>query len=332
MKSKISIIIPTYKFNNYLDKAIQSCLELDYIEPNIFVNINSDSKDFEQSLYWNNDKVKWRYKDIPTNKMYESWNDAIDNSYGEWIFLLSDDDILHNNFCKDIDINKFSPDSIYITRINIIDENSNFMSENKCYLQKEFTKEEILNSFFQNKIHNHLSLMLFSRKLYEKIGKFSFAGYPNGYYLDTVFHGKAFANCDLVYAAEEIVFSRRESSFQESAKFYFDKEVNDYFNIIVDAYFEDENFKKEALKRYGSRKAFYKKMIQDRFYTEWSKLNKPVYNKSFKKKIEFLYKHMRYWNTGIGFKIYSFLYLFIFKAIQMMPLTTKNKIKNLLGK
>jgi glycosyltransferase involved in cell wall biosynthesis len=308
IKNTLSIIIPTYRYTKYLDKAISSCLNLKFVEAKIFVNINSVSKDFEKSPYWNNKKIQWRYIKKPTSIMVESINDAIDNSYGEWIFILSDDDIVHNNFLKGINLNNFNSKTIFMTRINIINENDNIIRVNNEYNKNHYTRVEAMKMFFDNKFHNHLSLIVFSRELYQKVGKFCFSGYPNGYYNDTIFHGKIIANSDQLFTSKEVMFSRRESSFQGSSLYYFGKEVNTYFKVIMDAFFNDKNFKKEALNRYGSKDAAFRAELQNRFDIDFYKFFYPIYNTGVKEKINFLYSFLIFWNTGIIFKIKCLTY------------------------
>ena len=104
MKSKFEIIIPTNRFNRYLDEALSSCLSLKLSDKSIRVNINSESEEFKNSKYWNHSEIQWRYSDKKNMDMYESFNDAIRSSNAEWIFILSDDDVIHPNFLKNIDL------------------------------------------------------------------------------------------------------------------------------------------------------------------------------------------------------------------------------------
>jgi hypothetical protein len=306
---KIAVVIPTARYNQFLDQAIFSCLNLKYVTVGVFVNINSSSKEFQTSAYWSSPSVKWRYKDTPTNNMHESFNDAIDHSTGDWILLLSDDDILHTNFLSGIDVCNFSRKSIFLTRINIINDKNSKIRENRKYTSDKYSRDQAVELFFNNSIHNHLSLMMFSRSMYKNIGKFKNTGYPNGYYIDTVFHGIALANSDYVYTSPEIMLSRRESAFQQSSKFYYGKEVSQYFDKIIEAYFDDPIFKSEALQRYGTASNFKKQMLRSRFFTEWRKLNNQIYNNSFRVRLDFLMKYVLHWNTGIVFKLLSLLYI-----------------------
>jgi len=316
-KIKLSIVIPTVKYTKYLDKAISSCLNLKYVEPKIFVNINSSSKDFEQSSFWNDQRVQWRYINKTTSIMIESINDAVDNSDGNWLFILSDDDVLHHNFMKDVDFNNMTKQSIFLTRIDVIDVNDTIIRINKNYKKNIYNKDEAMKLFFNHEIHHHLSLMVFSRDLYEKIGKFTFSGYPNGYYNDTIFHGKAIANSDQVFTSKEVMFSRRESSFQGSSLYYFSKEINIYFKVIVDAFFKDENFKKEVLNRYGSKESFSRSEIQHRFDIDFYKFFYPIYNAGIKDKIKFIYSFLFFWDTGIIFKIRCLTYRIVIMYLRI---------------
>jgi len=330
----LSIVIPTVQYTKYLDETIESCLDLNLsINIEVIVSVNNESiESYNQSKYFQNSNIIWKcLETIPVN-MADSMNRAISFATADWLFVLSDDDLILDGFLDGIDIDKLSTNSLYATRINIINNNNEVQRENPAYSKLRYSKEEALNLFFDKKFHNHISLFLFNKKLFYKIKKFQLMGYPNGYYMDTVFHGKILANCDYVYTSDKVVFSRRESSTQGSSKFYFEKEINDYFMKIVDSYFEDENFKIEALKRFKSKKNFYRYMIQNRFYTEWGKLHKSVYNKSIKKKFEFLYKFFMYWKTGVRFKMYIIFYLVAWKTKKSIPKAIKISIKKYLGK
>lgn len=314
MNKTLSIIIPTARFSKYLDIAIESCLKLKYPDKNIFVNINSDSKTFEKSFFWNDKRVKWRYIEKVTEHMYQSFNNAIENSFGDWIFLLSDDDYLLPNFLDDIDINQLDYKDLYAVRLKIVDSDNKLIRIQKPYKKKYFTKNEWLSLFFKQRIHNHASLFLFSRKMFEYLQGYSQSGYPNGYYMDTILHAKLLANCEKIICSEKINFSRRESLFQESSKFFFSKEVNNFFEIIVDQMFSDAKFKLEVFKRFDSKKKFKEFLIIKRFRTEWAKLNTSsveIENKLFLKK-ELIFSFLMYWQVNNTNKVINILYAILF--------------------
>lgn len=301
-KNKLSIVIPTLFYNKYLDEAIESCFEAKYIEPDVYVNMNTKSEGFQKSKYWNSPKVRWRNNEKTNSSMYENVNDAIIHCKGDWLFVLSDDDIILPHFLKGVDLSTLGYNDLYLTRIDIINETGKVIRISKPLLKNMYNSREILDLFFSDQIQHHLSFLVFSRAMYEKVGGFPRnIGYPNGYYGDTIFHGKSFANCNFCYTASEVVFSRRETSTQGSAKFYFDN-VNDYFGLITDEFFSDKKFRDAAIMKYRNKREFCRNLMRQRFRVEYYKLSNSTFNKSWLKKIEFFYKQL-FWDTGVLFKI-----------------------------
>ncbi|MDB3957853.1 hypothetical protein N9408_02970 [Opitutales bacterium] len=244
--------------------------------------------------------------------MEKSWELAVGYSSNNWIFLLSDDDIIGKEFLSDINFDQLTEDSLYLTRSNIIDESN--ISKGMCLSPPNhlYEKQKILELFFNHKIQEHLSLMVFHRKIYKKTNGFTFAGYPTGLYIDTIFHGKAFANCDKVFVAKGTVFSRRESSTQQSSKFYSDSRVNEYFDIITKAFMQDPEFCKAVLMRFRSEKRYKEYLIKFRFFVEWDKLHNLIYNKDCIYKTKFLINYFLYWRLSLNFKIFCFIYVFLY--------------------
>jgi glycosyltransferase involved in cell wall biosynthesis len=125
--NEITIVIPTYKYTKYLDKAIASALSLEFVKATIFVNINSLSDDYRQSLYWDSEVVNWRYIASPTNLPWESWNDAVNHSKGKRVIIVADDDLLCPNFFEGFDLSEFSNETIFLSRLNMVDRDVIFM-------------------------------------------------------------------------------------------------------------------------------------------------------------------------------------------------------------
>lgn len=310
----MSIIIPTVRYSKYLDQAIESCLKIERkLDLEIIVSVNNLSFDgYENSKYFNHSDVRWRCIESVTQPMEKSWELAIGYSSNDWIFLLSDDDVIGSGFLNDIDFDKLTESSLYLTRSQIIDENN--IIKGSCFSPSKnfYQKGEILELFFNHKIQDHLSLMVFHKNLYKKIKGFNFAGYPTGLYIDTIFHGKAFANCDQVIIAKDIGFYRRESSIQQSSKFYSDSRVNEFFEIITKAFLKDLEFRKIALSKFKSGNKFKHYLIKHRFFVEWGKLHNPVYKKRISDKLIFYRQFLFYWDVKIIFKIISIFYVFLY--------------------
>ena len=310
----LSIIIPTVRYSKYLDQAIQSCLKIERnLDLEIVVSVNNLSFDgYENSKYFNHSDVLWKCVESETQPMEKSWELAIGYSSNDWIFLLSDDDVIGSGFLSDIDFDKLTEDSLYLTRTQIIDENN--IIKGSCFSPTKnfYHKSEILELFFNHKIQDHLSLMVFHKNLYQKIKGFCFAGYPTGLYIDTIFHGKAFANCDQVFIAKDNVFYRRESSTQQSSKFYSDSRVNEFFEVITKAFLKDPVFKKIAISKFKTEKIFTQYLIKHRFFVEWGKLHNPVYKKRIIDKLIFYRQFLVFWDAPNVFKIISLIYIFLY--------------------
>lgn len=317
MNNNLTIVIPTYKYSKYLDIAIASCLKLKYVDASIFVNINSKDQSFKNSTYWNNINVNWRYIDSPTIYMHESFNDAIRHSKGDWIFILSDDDIIEEDILKGYDLSTKSSYDLYAIHLRIIDIHGEEIKKIKLSKKVEYSSEEAINLFFNKEIQHHLSLFIFNRVLFEEVGGFKFGGYPNGYYVDSIVFGKFLANCNSVYFSQQVDFSRRESQFQGSSKIYYDTSVNSYFDIIIDELFNDENYSSKALAKFGTKKGNYRFEIQHRFDIDFYKFFYPIYNAGIKDKIKFIYSFLFFWDTGIVFKIRCLTYRIVIMYLRI---------------
>lgn len=260
--------------------------------------------------------------------MEKSWNFAIDFASNDWIFLLSDDDVIGSGFLGDINFDKLNENSLYLTRTQIINEDN--ITSGKCFSPSKnfYQKNEILELFLNHKIQDHLSLMVFHRNLYKNIKGFSFGGYPTGLYIDTIFHGIAFANCDQVFIAKETVFYRRESSTQQSSKFYSDSQVNEFFEIITKAFLKDPAFKNKALSMFKTEKIFMQFLLKYRFFVDWGKLHNPVYKKSISDKIKFYRNFLVFWDVPNIFKMISFAYILLYPFNKLLS-SNKSLFKKL---
>lgn len=98
----ISIVIPTYKRSNMLDRAINSCLKQSYKNVEIIVvddnNPNSEYRfntKLQMEKYKNNKKIK--YYEMPKNSGgAKARNFGIEKSKGKYVAFLDDDDYFLN--------------------------------------------------------------------------------------------------------------------------------------------------------------------------------------------------------------------------------------------
>ena len=79
--------------------------------------------------------------------MEKSWNFVIGFASKDWIFLLSDDDTIGSGFLNDIDFDKLTENSLYLTRTQIINEDN--ITNGKCLSpSKTFIRRTKFLSYF----------------------------------------------------------------------------------------------------------------------------------------------------------------------------------------
>lgn len=302
--NELTIIIPTINYTKYLDQAIESCFKIKALPTKIHININCiiDNR-FEKSIYWKHPKVFWRYTEKTFSAQRESINDAIKHAEGDWFFILSDDDYILDGFLENINLSSFSTKSLYATRINIIDESNNIIRTNYPYKYNTCDSKEAIYLFLKEYFHNHLSLFVFNKNLIDSEEPFVDTGYPNGYYIDNVFHAKLIARCDKIFFAQDVVFSRRELATQGSSKFYFTKSVNNYFKIIVNELKKEDEIKVTIINYFKTIENFEIELKKFRVTIEWSKLHNKQYKTSLFLKIKFIYFLLFLLKVPFQFKI-----------------------------
>ncbi|MEX0383156.1 glycosyltransferase family 2 protein [Spiribacter sp. 1M153] len=298
-KMGLSIVIPSVSYRSYLDEAIESCLSVSEHDVEIVVCVNNIGYNgFSKSNYFDSPLIKWHCLGQPVQPMWKSLNKAIERSSGRWIFLLSDDDVIRPNFLRSQALNEKDDFFLYATRVDIIDEKGRFVRRSGSPTPSEIHEFDPIELFFKRKFHNHLSLFVFSRVMYDKVGGFRDTGYPNGYFVDTVFHGQVLANCSAVYAEQSSVFLRRESLGQGSAKFYLGSVVNKYMSEVVTAFWDDATFADQCALRYRTKDGYFQELLYQRFFTEWSKLGKSVYGQRKVMRFYLLFSYLVLWAAG----------------------------------
>ena len=119
MDSKVSVIIPVYNAEKYIEKAIFSALQQSEVFEVIVINDGStdNTENLLEQFKRNSEKVKIYYHEKGLNKgRSKSRNLGIDKATGEFIaFLDADDYYLEDRFMNDIKIfrDNLSVDGIY---------------------------------------------------------------------------------------------------------------------------------------------------------------------------------------------------------------------------
>lgn len=167
----VSIIIPVFNGEKYLEKAIQSCINQTYKNIEIIVvddgsndNTSLISKKFEN-------KIKYFYKD--NGGVSSALNLGIEKSIGEYISWLSHDDFyLENKIFDEIKIlSENNRNAIVFSNYNIVNKNS------KIVRKIDFSKRLDLSYFPQYLLIYTQSLngcaMLIPKMMFDKYGLFN---------------------------------------------------------------------------------------------------------------------------------------------------------------
>lgn len=221
----LSIVIPTIKYSNMLDETIESALAIKVPSFEIVVSCNPWNAEFLESKYWGNPKVTWKKIEGGRLTIDKSFNQAVTNSNGDWILMLGDDDLISPDLVEGVDLTKLSHRILLTYGLQVINLEGETIGGGNCH-KANMSQSEAIETFCRWGFWHHLSLFIFSRKLWEEVGGFVPMGFPNGYYEDTVHHAKLInAATEGVLVNPKQLFTRRVSAKQASAEFYTDPRI-----------------------------------------------------------------------------------------------------------
>ena len=102
MKPKVSVIIPVYNSEKYIEKCINSVLEQDYQEFELIL-INDGSKDGSLKIL-ERYKEKYKEKIVLVNQencgVSKTRNKAIQMANGKYIMFIDNDDFIDKDYVK----------------------------------------------------------------------------------------------------------------------------------------------------------------------------------------------------------------------------------------
>lgn len=145
---KVSIIIPVYNVEQYLERCLESVVEQTLKDIEIII-VNDGSKDKSQEII-DNYKEKYNYikcyiKD--NGGLSDARNYGMANATGEYILFLDSDDYLKKDACENL-YNISKKNNLDILKFNYFDEKKNkdaFVKDkkymNKIYNGKNYLKE-----------------------------------------------------------------------------------------------------------------------------------------------------------------------------------------------
>lgn len=194
-KCDISIMIPTFLRNSYLQEALNSAVsqvtEVDY---EIVVVDNNDKFDDNETLSviegYDKEKVSY-YKNEKNLGMFGNWNRCIELASGDWILILHDDDIIENNYIDTmVKVVKNYPDAAAIgcdyNEINSAGEKLSSVSSLLHRVYDRFSRDKVCKIEIKDMYYVHpINIMgcLLNRKKAIEAGGFDGKWYPTSDYV-----------------------------------------------------------------------------------------------------------------------------------------------------
>ena len=190
---KVSVVIPAYNHDLYIEQAIESVLSSSY--PNIeLIVIDDGSNDQTRDKVMEFEKVKYYYQE--NSGAFSAINDGISRATGDYLAILNDDD----RYMKDhIDsaiknMENFGND-LFIGRPNLIGFGAklNNLQEHIVQSDLQIGRLGYADSLFQINWSLSTSAFVFSRDLSNKLG--GFQNFAMCHDLDFLIRALAIENC-----------------------------------------------------------------------------------------------------------------------------------------
>lgn len=169
MKYKISIIIPCYNQEKYLDKCLDSVFRQTYANWEcILINDGSTDRTVEILENWSQKDNRFKIFTQKNSGVSAARNAGIEKASGEYVFFLDSDDY----FYSDDNLAKFAEEMN--SEVDIISANycydmggGNLVEEKRGQITKreEFAGDEVVAAYFNHKVTGITCNKMFSRKL-----------------------------------------------------------------------------------------------------------------------------------------------------------------------
>lgn len=226
--SEVSIIIPVYNKENYIEASLRSVLEQPFRDVEVIV-INDGSTDGSLNIAERIAAADSRVRiiDIPNGGVSNARNVGMTQARGEWIQFLDADDLLERDYLiQAMQVLKEHPADVLFSGFTMVNEHGVFLREiavpdegmrDQTQLCDRFIRTQYATGFF-----GYISNKLFRRSLVEKSG----AHFPIGTTLaeDLDFYVT-------LYPSVEKAYFWNGRSFR-----YLQTETNYLYNPVIDYY------------------------------------------------------------------------------------------------
>lgn len=169
----VSIILPVYNCEKYIEKCLQSIIKQDYLKWELII-INDGSSDGTEQICEQYIKSESRihYFSIQNKGVSNARNCGLANAKGQYVFFVDADDYLEKSCIKNaVKESKYSDSDIVVMAHYEVDEDENVIKANDKFQENEILQnKEVVDSFLlTDKIGWEIWGKLFKRDLLKNI-------------------------------------------------------------------------------------------------------------------------------------------------------------------
>lgn len=165
-KNKITVIVPMYNTEEYIERCIRSIMEQTYKNLEIIiVNDGSTDKSLDICKKLQKDDNRIVIVNQKNKGVGEARNRGIDVATGDFISFVDSDDTMDKNFYKELIATQLVTGAdIVVANVNCIDDNNQFFPYGNNNLLKNYNKEEFIKLLLNFKIGNAVWGKLFKQE------------------------------------------------------------------------------------------------------------------------------------------------------------------------
>ena len=166
MNSKVSIIIPIYNTEKYLNRCIDSVLNQSYNNLEILL-INDGSTDNSEKICKEYEKKYSRIKYIKKDNsgVSDTRNKGIKESSGKYIFFLDSDDYIDSGVIENL-VNNYKNNILTGIIAKVIEEKNTYYIEKR---NNKYSPQDFIKSILNSKINGYCWCYLYEKKLLKSI-------------------------------------------------------------------------------------------------------------------------------------------------------------------
>jgi glycosyltransferase involved in cell wall biosynthesis len=251
----VSIIIPVYNTEEYLDECLDSCINQTYTNLEI-ICINDGSTDNSLQILEKYAKTDKRIKviDKKNEGVGTARNIGIDSALGEWVTFLDSDDFFELDGIESLVNSSFSNDAdMIIGNYYYYDSLNEYKRINRVQFKEKFYPSELHNKVFTYEDISGTIFQIFSAMIYGILYKKNFLNKNNirfsklKFVEDQVFKCDAILSKAKVFITDRYIVSyrndrvgntieKRRSGFDStSVKFHFEiKKIFEKHNLLIE--------------------------------------------------------------------------------------------------